>query len=44
MSQFNATVFQFPTVTSVEYRINGSCDDFFEWLQRVCSVIERPDG
>ena len=44
LEQLNATVFQFPTVMSVEYRIDGSCDAFFEWLQRRCQVIERPGG
>ncbi len=44
LAQLGATVFQFPTVASVEYRIEGSCDAFFEWLQRGCEVIERPGG
>jgi spore germination protein GerM len=44
LGQLNATVFQFPTVTSVDYRINGSCEAFFEWLQRGCEVVERPGG
>lgn len=33
LSQLDATVFRFPTVTSVEYRIDGSCETFTEWLQ-----------
>jgi hypothetical protein len=33
LSQLDATVFQFPSVTSAEYRIGGSCTDFSEWLQ-----------
>ena len=33
LSQLDATVFQFPTVTSVIYRIDGSCQTFGEWLQ-----------
>ena len=33
LSELDATVFQFSSVTSVEYRINGSCTDFSEWLQ-----------
>jgi hypothetical protein len=33
LSQLDATVFQFPTVTSVFYRIDGSCQTFGEWLQ-----------
>lgn len=33
LSQLDATVFQFPTVESVEYRLEGSCEAFTEWLQ-----------
>jgi hypothetical protein len=33
LSQLDATVFQFPTVSSVEYRLEGSCEAFSEWLQ-----------
>ena len=41
LRQLDATVFQFPTVRSVEYRINGSCSTFFEWLQMACTVRSR---
>lgn len=33
LDQLDATVLQFPTVRTVEYRIDGDCDAFFEWLQ-----------
>jgi hypothetical protein len=33
LSQLDGTVFQFPSVRSVEYRIDGSCEAFTEWLQ-----------
>ncbi|MDA8310338.1 MAG: GerMN domain-containing protein [Actinomycetota bacterium] len=33
LSQLDATVFQFPSITSVIYRIDGSCQAFGEWLQ-----------
>ena len=33
LAQLDATVFQFPTVQSVVYRINGDCEAFSEWLQ-----------
>lgn len=33
LAQLDATVFQFPTVTTVLYRIDGSCQLFGEWLQ-----------
>lgn len=41
LRQLDATVFQFPTVRSVEYRIDGSCSTFFEWLQLACTVRSR---
>lgn len=42
LAQLNATVFQVQEVTSVEYRIDGSCDVFWEWLQRECEIVPRP--
>ena len=36
LAQLDATVFQFPTVPPVQYRINGSCDDFFNCVQFSC--------
>lgn len=33
LSQLDATVFQFPSVTSAEYRLLGSCEAFADWLQ-----------
>lgn len=33
LAQLDATVFQFSSVESVEYRINGDCEAFNEWLQ-----------
>lgn len=42
LSQLNATVFQIEEVTAVEYRIEGSCAAFWEWLQGSCTVVERP--
>ena len=41
LSSLNATVFQFPVVDRVRYRINGSCEDFFQWLQRDCTDLGR---
>lgn len=42
LNELNHTVFQFETVRSVEYRIEGSCDAFWNWLQAECTVVERP--
>jgi len=33
LSQLDTTVFQFRSVTSVEYRLEGDCSAFNEWLQ-----------
>jgi hypothetical protein len=41
LSELDSTVFQFPTVRSVEYRIEGSCNTFYDWLQRTCEVRPR---
>lgn len=42
LSELNATVFAFPDIRSVEYRINGSCDVFGDWLQYGCRAEIRP--
>ena len=42
LSQLDATVFQFPAVTSVTYRIDGSCQTFGEWLQLDGCVPRTP--
>lgn len=42
LNELNHTVFQFDTVRSVEYRLEGSCDAFWNWLQSECGVVERP--
>lgn len=42
LNELNHTVFQFDTVGSVEYRMDGSCDRFWNWLQSDCGVVERP--
>ncbi len=41
LRQLHATVFQFPTVTSAEYRVGGSCDAFWSWLQRPCTTVDK---
>jgi len=42
LAQLNATAFQVAEVTGVEYRIDGSCEAFWEWLQRSCEIVPRP--
>ncbi|MGI8684579.1 MAG: Gmad2 immunoglobulin-like domain-containing protein [Acidimicrobiales bacterium] len=41
LRQLQATVFQFPTVTSAEYRVGGSCEAFWAWLQRPCTPVDK---
>ncbi len=43
LAQLNATAFQFDEVGRTRYRIDGSCDDFANWLQRECFDTDR-DG
>lgn len=42
LASLDSTVFQFEAVDSVEYRLEGSCADFWEWLQRGCTMVRRP--
>jgi hypothetical protein len=42
LAELNATVFQFPTVSAVEYRLGGSCEAFWAFLQGSCTTISRP--
>jgi spore germination protein GerM len=42
LGELNATVFELPSVRTVEYRIEGSCQAFWEWLQYECQVVARP--
>jgi hypothetical protein len=45
MAELDATVFQFSTIASVEYRIDGSCEAFTEWLQiGGCEPRTRPSS
>lgn len=42
LAELNATVFQFETVDRIEYRLDGSCDAFWEWLQYgECRLVDR---
>lgn len=38
------TTFQFPQVQSAEYRLDGSCEAFWNWLQRGCTIVRRGDS
>jgi len=41
LRELNATVFQLPAVDSVEYRLGGRCDAFWNFLQYPCQVVRR---
>ncbi|HUF13161.1 MAG TPA: GerMN domain-containing protein [Longimicrobiales bacterium] len=41
LTELNGTVFRFPEIRSAEYRIVGSCDAFWDWLQYGCRTVTR---
>lgn len=41
LRSLNATLFAVPAVDSVEYRLGGSCDAFWAWLQYACEIVHR---
>jgi spore germination protein GerM len=41
LGELNHTVFEFPEIATVEYRFEGSCAAFFNWLQADCQPIAR---
>ncbi|MCP5032047.1 MAG: GerMN domain-containing protein [Actinomycetia bacterium] len=41
LAQLDSTVFQFDEVDRVRYLLEGSCDDFGNWLQRDCFEVDR---
>jgi spore germination protein GerM len=43
LSQLNSTVFQFDFVESVNYTLEGNCDDFWQWLQMDCHIVTRAE-
>jgi hypothetical protein len=42
LSELNGTVFGLPGIERVEYRMEGSCEDFWNFLQRSCQEVRRP--
>ena len=42
LMELNGTVFAIPGLEAVEYRMDGSCDAFWNFLQRGCQVVPRP--
>jgi hypothetical protein len=43
LSELNSTVFGVEGIRSVEYRMDGSCALFWEWLQYGCQVVTRAE-
>jgi spore germination protein GerM len=41
LSQLNSTVFQFESVQTVHYTLDGDCAAFWEWLQFECHPVTR---
>lgn len=44
LMELNGTVFAVPGVETVEYRMEGSCEAFWNFLQRGCQVVRRPES
>ncbi len=42
LAELNGTIFALPGIARVEYRMEGSCDAFWAFLQRSCQEIRRP--
>lgn len=42
LHELNGTLFALPGIARVEYRMEGSCDIFWNFLQRSCQVVARP--
>jgi hypothetical protein len=42
LDELNSTVFSIADIESVEYRMEGSCARFWEWLQYGCQTVQRP--
>ena len=43
LETLNRTVSQFVEVETIEYRFDGSCEEFYGWLQRACTTYEAAD-
>jgi hypothetical protein len=42
LSELNGTVFGLPGIARVEYRMEGSCEAFWNFLQQSCQQVRRP--
>lgn len=44
LAQLTSTTFANSLVAEVEFRMEGSCEDFWAFLQRTCTVVSRSVG
>jgi spore germination protein GerM len=42
LGELNGTLAQFDAVQEVEYRLDGSCERFWNFLQRDCEIVRFP--
>jgi hypothetical protein len=42
LEELNTAVFSVPQIRTVQYRMEGSCDRFWNWLQYGCRTVTRP--
>ncbi|WP_047983223.1 GerMN domain-containing protein [Ornithinibacillus californiensis] len=43
LQSLNTTIAQFEDVKTIEYRFDGSCEQFYGWLQRTCQSFQADD-
>lgn len=43
MAELHANLFQFEQIDSIEFRLNESCDAFYNWLQGECQISTRAE-
>ena len=43
LAELQANLYQSPEVDSIEFRLNGSCDAFYYWLQGECQISTRTE-
>ena len=42
LAQLRLTIFQYPTIREARLSFDGSCDAFWNWLQRDCQALVQP--
>jgi hypothetical protein len=44
LGELNSTIFQYEAVATVDYRIHDSCEAFWHFLQRGCTIVASPSA